>query len=43
MKFFLTFCLKSLLLPSTQHIMAKKIEKVSWGGPWQCANVENAI
>ena len=39
MKQFLTFSLKSLLLPSTQHIIAEKNEKVSWGGPQQCKNV----
>ena len=40
---FLIFCLKSLLLPSTHDIMAKKNEKVSWVGPWPCANIENTI
>ena len=34
MKKCLTFCLELLPLPSTQHLMAKKNEKVSWGGPW---------
>ena len=35
-----TSCLKSVPLYFSHHIMLKKNEKVSWGGPWECTNME---
>ena len=35
-----TSCLISVPLYFSHHIMLKKNEKVSWGGPWECTNME---